>query len=249
MFKRFLRYLMGVMAPTLIVSLGLSVLTTAMADDPRGIRNNNPGNIEEIGIPWQGRTTDCQDQRFACFSSPEYGIRALTINLLSYHYVHGIDSLEGVVKRWMPSPENNHDEILSNFDALNNGASQITNENLHELVTWFIIVENGTNPYPEEMIKEVVEDALSARNYYDSSFHFDLGVHQVQGEADRDQEIGSRINDGSGKQINGNPEIGQARFSMDTTSNRFDVDLLYSRTTEVNSSVWMDRRNRYLRVY
>ncbi|MFU2316820.1 hypothetical protein [Rahnella sp. PCH160] len=49
----------------------------------RGLRNNNPGNIEASDAnPWEGQIGS--DGRFAKFETPEHGIRALGKNLLSY---------------------------------------------------------------------------------------------------------------------------------------------------------------------
>ena len=44
---------------------------------PRGIRNNNPGNIRVAKIRWQGQKTAQFDQSFVEFDSPEMGLRAL----------------------------------------------------------------------------------------------------------------------------------------------------------------------------
>lgn len=52
-------------------------------DATRGIRNNNPGNLEySKSNPWVGQNGD--DGRFAKFETPEHGIRALGRNLMSY---------------------------------------------------------------------------------------------------------------------------------------------------------------------
>ena len=58
-----------------------------MAELPRGIRNNNPGNLRPLrGDRWRGeippdtgRTPDPNDEMgsYSRFSSPEFGIRAL----------------------------------------------------------------------------------------------------------------------------------------------------------------------------
>ena len=44
---------------------------------PRGIRNNNPGNIEHNGTNWQGMDNPPHDGRFIRFVTPQYGIRAM----------------------------------------------------------------------------------------------------------------------------------------------------------------------------
>lgn len=48
-----------------------------MSIKPRGIRNNNPGNIRRNGDPWQGLAETQGDKEFFTFTTPVYGIRAL----------------------------------------------------------------------------------------------------------------------------------------------------------------------------
>lgn len=73
-------------------------------DSARGIRNNNPGNLEYSKTnPWVGQTGD--DGRFAKFETPEHGIRALGRNLLSYQR-QGIDTVNDIINRWAPPSDN-----------------------------------------------------------------------------------------------------------------------------------------------
>ena len=48
----------------------------------RGLRNNNPGNLEKRTTPWQGKVPHSKntDGRFEQFESIEMGLRALMIN-------------------------------------------------------------------------------------------------------------------------------------------------------------------------
>ncbi|HFX8036006.1 TPA: hypothetical protein ACIF5E_004931, partial [Escherichia coli] len=53
-----------------------AVADSDSSERARGIRNNNPGNLEYSKTnPWVGQTGD--DGRFAKFETPEHGIRAL----------------------------------------------------------------------------------------------------------------------------------------------------------------------------
>ena len=74
---------------------------------PRGVRNNNPGNIE-LGDPWQGLgpVNERTDPRFAQFVSPAYGIRALARTLITYQDKHNIRTVTGAINRWAPPVEN-----------------------------------------------------------------------------------------------------------------------------------------------
>ncbi|HCQ3021998.1 TPA: hypothetical protein OHP99_004980, partial [Escherichia coli] len=51
---------------------------------PRGIRNNNPGNLDK-GSPWQGLAANPDEPRFCTFKDPVWGIRALAVTLITYH--------------------------------------------------------------------------------------------------------------------------------------------------------------------
>lgn len=77
----------------------------AIAAEPRGMRNNNPGNIRGSASKWQGQT-GVDSSGFAVFDTMENGQRALEQNLRSYGTKHGIDTISGVVSRWAPSNEN-----------------------------------------------------------------------------------------------------------------------------------------------
>ena len=85
---------------------GTQITPTAL---PRGIRNNNPGNLRP-GLPWQGIAgidTAPPDPPYLRFIDPEHGIRALVRTLVSYGDHHGIDTLAGVFERWAPASDGN----------------------------------------------------------------------------------------------------------------------------------------------
>lgn len=67
---------------------------------PRGIRNNNPGNLRSWG------DTPRVDG-FARFASPEAGLAAMIKNLQAQQSKHGLSTLSGIINRWAPPSENN----------------------------------------------------------------------------------------------------------------------------------------------
>lgn len=73
---------------------------------PRGIRNNNPGNIRRDGDAWQGLLPRQTDPDFCQFSTPEMGLRALMIILLKYNFKYGLDTVQSIINRWAPPIEN-----------------------------------------------------------------------------------------------------------------------------------------------
>lgn len=75
---------------------------------PRGIRANNPGNIERGKDRWLGMSADqSSDTRFVVFDTPEAGIRALMRVLVNYQERHSINTLREAINRWAPPVENN----------------------------------------------------------------------------------------------------------------------------------------------
>lgn len=74
---------------------------------PRGIRNNNPGNIRH-GANWQGLNPKGRDidSAFCVFTAPIYGIRALAKVLINYKKIHGLNTVRTIVSRYAPPNEN-----------------------------------------------------------------------------------------------------------------------------------------------
>ena len=74
---------------------------------PRGIRNNNPGNIRH-GQNWQGLNPDGRniDPAFCVFKSPVFGIRALAKVLMNYKKIHGLNTVRQIISRYAPPNEN-----------------------------------------------------------------------------------------------------------------------------------------------
>lgn len=73
----------------------------------RGLRNNNPGNLEKTGTPWKGQILPGKDKRFCQFESMEMGCRALIKTLIAYHRVHHLTTARQIIMRWAPPNENN----------------------------------------------------------------------------------------------------------------------------------------------
>lgn len=80
---------------------------------PRGIRLNNPGNIEK-GQPWKGLADVQSDSRFCTFIAPEYGIRAICVILKTYNKKYDINTIKAAITRWAPNHENPTDAYISN---------------------------------------------------------------------------------------------------------------------------------------
>lgn len=116
---------------------------------PRGIRNNNPGNIE-WGDPWQGLipVNERTDPRFAQFVSPAYGIRAIARTLITYQDKHGIRTVTGVINRWAPPAENDTEAYVRAVQQAVGGelVDMHDYKYLRPLVEAIIKHENGIGP-------------------------------------------------------------------------------------------------------
>lgn len=80
----------------------------------RGLRNNNPLNIEKSkgGNPWKGEIVPSKDARFAQFNTIAYGYRAAFKLINNYQRNYGIDTIRNIINRWAPSNENHTDAYI-----------------------------------------------------------------------------------------------------------------------------------------
>ncbi len=74
---------------------------------PRGLRNNNPGNIRITKDKWQGLRDKQEDKSFFQFTEMKWGYRALIRTLQNYRKRHGCQTIVDFIKRWAPESENN----------------------------------------------------------------------------------------------------------------------------------------------
>lgn len=131
---------------------------------PRGIRNNNPGNIE-WGPPWQGLVPADRrtDSRFCQFTDAAFGIRALATTLITYQDKRRaadgspIDTVYEAISRWAPPNENDTTAYakavaaaISRSTGRNVGIHDIVDFHDHDvmfgLVSGIIKHENGNGP-------------------------------------------------------------------------------------------------------
>ena len=130
---------------------------------PRGIRNNNPGNIRKSGDAWQGLADIQPDPEFFAFADPVYGIRALAKILRNYRDRYGLNTVQGIINRWAPPVENNtgaYVRMVANkvgvapTEPLTWDAGQ-----MRRLVSAIIQHENGKQPYSMATIADGISRA------------------------------------------------------------------------------------------
>lgn len=117
---------------------------------PRGIRNNNPGNIR-LGDPWQGLVSHQTDSAFCQFTTPTYGIRALCRVLISYQDKYGLRSIKDIINRWAPPNENNTGAYVEAVAKAtrHSPTTQLdmhAYEDLKAVASAIIVHENGKGP-------------------------------------------------------------------------------------------------------
>ena len=130
-----------------------------MQNNPRGIRNNNPGNIRYDGTPWRGLATPPTDGAFCVFIAPKYGIRALARVLKTYNDKYGICTIAGIVERYAPAAENDTEAYIASIctqTGLHADAELDLHSNdvLAELIKAIVRHENGQMPYTDAQITE-----------------------------------------------------------------------------------------------
>jgi len=78
-----------------------------MTTTPRGIRNNNPGNLRRSRDQWDGLRETQTDPDFFQFKTTIDGLRALAKTLLTYRRKHRIKTVRGIISRWAPAADKN----------------------------------------------------------------------------------------------------------------------------------------------
>ena len=126
---------------------------------PRGIRNNNPGNIRH-GDNWRGMADIQRDRSFITFIQPEWGVRAMARILKSYSN-RGVDTVAGIISTWAPEVENDTQSYIKHVAAKLEVApdTPITEQQYPELIAAIIHHENGVQPYSHAVISAGVSMA------------------------------------------------------------------------------------------
>ena len=117
--------------------------------EARGIRNNNPLNLDFIAPPerpWNGQIG--QDGPFAVYDTPANGVRAAS-HQLQKDYGEG-QTLSEIITDWAPPAENDtaaYISAVSTQTGIDPNATFDLHANLPALVTAMILHENGIQPY------------------------------------------------------------------------------------------------------
>ena len=125
---------------------------------PRGIRNNNPGNIDwHKNINWQGMDENQHDGRFIRFETPEHGLRAMARVLRTYQQKHKLNTIRKIVSRWAPPSENRTGSYVNAISKktgipANQRINLEDDATLAKIMNAMIAHENGRNIYTNNQI-------------------------------------------------------------------------------------------------
>lgn len=134
---------------------------------PRGIRNNNPGNIRH-GQNWKGLNPEGWkiDPAFCVFTSPVYGIRALAKVLINYKKIHNLRTVRQIIGRYAPPNENQTQAYIQTV-AKQLGVYPDTVIDIEEkgvlcvFIKAVIRMENGVQPYSDDTLLQGINLAFN----------------------------------------------------------------------------------------
>lgn len=132
---------------------------------PRGIRNNNPGNLEG-NTAWEGLATPRSDGVYLRFVDAAHGLRALAINLLNQERKHDLYTIADIITKFAPPSENDTASYIQAVsDETGIAASEVIDFETQpgafaDFIKAIIVHENGENPYADNEISGAIEEAF-----------------------------------------------------------------------------------------
>lgn len=121
------------------------------ANLPRGIRNNNPGNLTRTAIAWQNKVPHSQntDQRFEQFRTFVWGLRAMIRDIRNDINLKGQNTIRKLITAYAPANENNTSGYINTLSTRTGIGPDATltadKETMRKLVREITVIENG-NP-------------------------------------------------------------------------------------------------------
>ena len=131
---------------------------------PRGIRNNNPGNLVRSANAWLGKIPYNQslDERFEQFTELRYGLRALMRDIYNDYSRKGKTTVTALISEFAPDFENNTASYINTVVKMigSNIIGELTQEKMIALCKAIILVENGSG-YSKYISDKDYNDAMA----------------------------------------------------------------------------------------
>jgi hypothetical protein len=142
----------------ILTEVDVTAQRIGITNAPRGIRNNNPGNLEYLpaGRAWNGQVGS--DGRYGVYDTPANGVRALS-KQLQKDFARGDSTLEALITEWAPPKENDTASYIAAVSMQTGlGATDRLDlmANLMPLVAAIIQHENGEQPYSIDDLQQWV---------------------------------------------------------------------------------------------
>ena len=131
------------------LALGVAFMSKGSSKITRGFKNNNPFNIKKTSEAWKGLSPFQTDGVFFVFDSMPWGVRAGYRILKTYKEKYGINTIEGIIKRFAPSSENptkNYIDFVSKRVGVG-PLKQLSDDEVLKVGEAIIAFENGRNPF------------------------------------------------------------------------------------------------------
>jgi hypothetical protein len=147
---------------------------------PRGIRNNNPGNLRNY---WDLSLKFRTSNGFVVFESPTDGCKALAELCLHYYEKLGLTTVQDFISRYAPASENDVASYVlamcqwMHINPMKRDTHDIRLDCTWNLLDWMralIMVENGRpssdrHSYPEWYDPDTLLDGIQAVDHWDDA--------------------------------------------------------------------------------
>ncbi len=133
---------------------------------PRGIRNNNPGNLVITRIPWKGKVpvkqnTDGVFEQFRDYAGVKgivWGIRAMMMDLRGDIVKDGTNTIRKLLTEYSKTDLESYIKTTCKITGFKEGDVLLGNEGtICDLIAAFSFVENGGYYITEQQIKAAWE--------------------------------------------------------------------------------------------
>jgi len=132
---------------------------------PRGLRNNNPGNLILTGINWQGKVPNSQntDGTFEQYTFMQYGIRAMALDIIGDVEANGY-TLAQLINEYSPPSENNTQAYITQLSQATgvqpNAPLLLTTDTLPPLLYAMMKIENGAQAVQQYVPYSIVSESI-----------------------------------------------------------------------------------------